>query len=196
MIADITRQGLFCNVLHRGQRLARADAAGRAADDGGRRIEIVEGDEGRADLGAEMCDRTDRHHLVVRTADIEVQQIVGLQPELRLGLHIDLEYLAEFVELVDVGRSEVGRQHRKDIPDRDPQSLRPISIHRHRDVGPAGAERRQDVLQLGIAFGLFDELLREDIQLLVVKASAQQFELHLQAAGIADALDRRRRHDK
>jgi len=39
-------------------------------------------------------------------------------------------------------------------------------------------------------------LLREDIQLLVVEAPAQQFELHLQAAGIADALNRGRRHDK
>src|SRR5215469_13135054 len=57
---------------------------------------------------------------------------------------------------------------------------------------PAWAERRQDVLQLGIGCRRFDELLRILAELLIIEAAAQQLELHLKAAGIADALDWRR----
>ncbi len=45
----------------------------------------------------------ERNHLVVLAAHIEVQKVVRLEPELRIGLCVDLEYLTEFVELIDVG---------------------------------------------------------------------------------------------
>jgi hypothetical protein len=35
--------------------------------------------------------------------DRKIQQIIRLQPELRVGLHINLKYLTEFIELIDVG---------------------------------------------------------------------------------------------
>src|SRR5215475_8387462 len=60
---------------------------------------------------------------------------------------------------------------------------------------PARAERRQNVLQLGIGCRRFDELLRNLAELLIIEAAAQQLELHLKAAGITDALDRWWRHD-
>src|SRR6516165_7384581 len=60
----------------------------------------------------------------------------------------------------------------------------------------AWAKRRQNVLQLGIGIGSFDDLLRDLVELLIIEAAAQHLELHLNAAGIADTLDRRRRHDE
>ncbi len=45
----------------------------------------------------------------------------------------------------------------------------------------------------GVFAGLTDDLLCEVLELLIVEAAAQQLQLHLEATGIADALDRRRR---
>ncbi len=61
----------------------------------------------------------------------------------------------------------------------------------------AGTERREDPLHRRVGSGLFEELLGDFSQLLIIETAAQQFELHLQAAGIADALDwRRRNHEQ
>jgi hypothetical protein len=134
--------------------------------------------------------------LVVLAAHIQVQQIIRLQPELRIRLHIDLQRQTEFVELVDVGRPQIGCQRREHVPDRDAQRLGSRPVHRHRDMRRARPECRKDVLQLGIAVGLFDDLLGDITELSIVKAAAQQLDLHLQAAGIADPLDRWRRQYK
>src|SRR5215831_6231940 len=66
LIADIARQGSLRDVFHCRQRLAGADALSGSADDRRRWVEIVERDERRPDLLAEMRDRADRHHLVIR----------------------------------------------------------------------------------------------------------------------------------
>src|SRR4029077_815490 len=68
------------------------------------------------------------------------------------------------------------------------------TVHRHRDLWRAWAERRQYVLQPGIAIGLLDDLVGELAQPLKIKAAAKQLHLHLQPAGITDALDGGRRH--
>src|SRR6516225_8860120 len=52
------------------------------------------------------------------------------------------------------------------------------------------------MFQLRIGCGLFDKLLSDDVELVIIEAAAQHHELHLNAAGIADALDRWRRHDE
>ena len=61
-----------------------------------------------------------------------------MQPILRIGLRIDLERLAEFVELVDVGRAEIGAQRREDIADRDLQRLRAVAVDRDATCGADG----------------------------------------------------------
>ncbi len=42
-----------------------------------------------------------------------VLDVLELQPGLRVALHVDLEHAAEFVELVDVARSEIARRARR-----------------------------------------------------------------------------------
>src|SRR5271156_1586135 len=61
---------------------------------------------------------------------------------------------------------------------------------------PAGAERCQDMLQPRIGLRLANDLLADGGQLLIVEAAPQQFELHLQAARVADPLDWRWRDDE
>ena len=85
-----------------------------------------------------------RHHIVVLAAHIEVEQIVGLQAELRIGLRIDLQRETEFVELIDVGRADIGGQGREDVADRNPQGLRSVAIDRKADVRRARAKGRED----------------------------------------------------
>ena len=140
-----------------------------------------------------MRNRADRHHLVVLAAHIKIEQIVRLQAGPRLGLHIDLQRKPELVELVDVSRSEIGAQCGEDVADRDAQRLRPVAIHGHGDVRSAGTESRQDVLQPFVGIGFLDDLVGDLAEPSIVEAPAQQLHLHLQSAGIADALDRRRR---
>ena len=55
--------------------------------------------------------------------------------------------MTEFVELIDIGRADIGRQRGKDIADRDPQGFRLVSIDGHRDVRRVGTECGQDALQ-------------------------------------------------
>src|SRR5271165_626266 len=52
------------------------------------------------------------------------------------------------------------------------------------------------MFQLRIGCGLFDQLLSDDVELMIIEATAKQHELHLKAAGVADALDRRRWQDE
>src|ERR1700730_2911415 len=141
-----------------------------------------------------MSQRAERNHLVVLAAHIEIQEIVRLQSKLRVGLHIDLKYLPEFVELIDVGRTQKRGQGREHIPDRYAKGLGPVAVHRHRHLWRARAECRQHVLQLGIIIGLLDDLIGEFAQPLKVIAAAEQLYLHLQPASITDALDGRWRH--
>src|SRR5258708_15264595 len=89
------------------------------------------------------------------------RSIIRLQAELRVGLRIDLERETELVELVDVSGAEIGRQSRKHVADRDAQGFRPVAVHGHRDMRGTRPEGCQHVLQLGIAVGLFDDLLSE-----------------------------------
>ena len=53
-------------------------------------------------------------------------------PEPRVGLSIDLEYPAEFIEMRDVGGAQIGRQGREHLIDRHVQRLRFDAI----DVDP------------------------------------------------------------
>ena len=56
---------------------------------------------------------------------VKILDVARPQPELRIGLHIDLEHAAEFVELLDIGRAEIGRKRREHLIDRDVQRSPP-----------------------------------------------------------------------
>ena len=120
----------------------------------------------------------------------------GRRRKLELGLRINLEGLTELIELIDVGGSEIGRQRGKHFADRDAQRLGARAIDRYRHMRRARTKRRQDALQLRIALRALDKLLRDVVQLGVVEAAAEQFELHLKPAGVADTLDRGRWNHK
>ena len=111
---------------------------------------------------------------------------------LRIRLHIDLEGAAELVELIDVARSDIAGEHVEHIADRDVQRLRLHPVDHHAHLRHAGAERRIEPLQPGLRVAVPHDGLGDGLQLGVIEAAVAQLDLHGEAAGVADALDRRR----
>src|SRR5271166_3945534 len=145
---------------------------------------------------AEIGDRADRHHLLILVAHIKIENVLRIQPELRIGLGIDLVRLAEFVELVDVGRTKIGAQCREDVANRDFQGFGAVAIDSDGDLRRRQLKRRKRTLYRRIGGGEFEDLPRQFIELRIIEAAAKQLDLHLEAARLADALDWRRHQHK
>ncbi len=116
------------------------------------------------------------------------------QPKLRIRLRIDLEGAAELVELVDVGGAHVRGQRRKNLVGRDVQylGLDPVYfdiVLRHRRT-----EWRADALQRALRLPIGDHRIDNGLQFAEIRIAVAQLDLHGKAGGVADALDRRRRH--
>ena len=115
------------------------------------------------------------------------------QAELRVRLRIDLEGAAELVELVDEGRTHVGRQRREDLVGRDMQRLGLDPVHLDVELRHHRAERRTDPLQRALRRRIGDDRAGDRLQLAEVGIAVAELDLHRKAGGVADALDRRRR---
>ena len=165
----------------------------RQADDGRGRIEIVEADQRRADRRRDLRDRAERDHVALAVAHHQVLDVARRQAELRIRLRIDLEGAAELVELVDVGRAQVGRQRREDLVGRDVQGLGLDPVHLDVELRHHRAERRTDALQRALRLRIGDDGAGDRLQLAEVGIAVAQLDLHGEAGGVADALDRRRR---
>jgi hypothetical protein len=113
-----------------------------------------------------------------------------------IGLGIDLEGAAEPVELVDVGRAEIGLERLEDVAQGHPERLGLDPVDRHRQLRRAGAERAHDPLDPGLRAALLGYGLAHVLQLDEVEAVILELDLHLGPGGIADALDRRRHEDE
>ena len=61
-------------------------------------------------------------------------------PEAGLGLHIDLEHLAELVELGDVARAEIVLERAEHLPDGDTELLGLVAIDVEIDLRRRRAE--------------------------------------------------------
>ena len=72
---------------------------------------------------------------------------LGARAVVRQRLRIDLEHVTEFVELGDVGRSDIGRQGGKDVADRDAERLRLDAVDVDVELRGAGPEGGGQPLQ-------------------------------------------------
>ena len=192
LVPGAARQGLVGDLLHQAHGLAGAEARRRPADDARRRIQVVEADQRRPDHRTYLHQRAQRHHLVVLASHIEILDVVRQQPVFRVRLHVNLERAAELVELIDVARPDIAGERIEYVADRNMQRLCLHPIDRHAKLRNRGAERGIQPLQPGLGVPVMHYRPGERLQLGIVKASVAQFDLHGEAAGIADALDRRR----
>ena len=127
---------------------ARAEAGGRLAGDRGRRVEVVAGDDLRAEPTSRpwrACRAAPSAPCRLRTSSRRMSS--GSEAELLVGLDADLVGPAELVEVVDVGRAEGRLQRAEDVVERDVEALGLHAVDVDVDLRHAGAEGGLDARQ-------------------------------------------------
>ena len=134
-------QRLGRHLLHRCDRLARAEPGRRAAEHLGRREHV----EALDDLGpghlAHRHERRQRDQLARAAADVHVADVVGPRPELRIRLQVHAEDAPVTVEVVDVERAEGALQRVEHVGDVHAEQLRLLAV-RDRRASAARSPRR------------------------------------------------------
>ena len=126
----------------------------------------------------------------------KVVDVARAQPKRRIGLRVDLEHAAEFVELLDIGGAEIGRERREHLIDRNVHGLRLGAIDIDAHLRRSGPEGGRHVLQRALRLRVADDGVGDALQLGEIRAAVAQLDLHGETAGIADALNRRRREQQ
>ena len=106
-IAEFIRQRVAQDSLHCGAGLAGGVPRRRLAVDVGGEIDVVVRDAIRPGREADRCDRSERDHVAVGVACLELGDILGMRTKARLGLCVDAEGSTETIEVVHVRRAEV-----------------------------------------------------------------------------------------
>src|SRR6185312_2547226 len=145
------------------------------------------------------CDRqngSERDHVAVLVANLWIEDVARVHAKARLRLHVDLEDAAELIELVDVARAEITRERREHLVGGQQQRLHLLAVESELVLRRAGTERRRDTLNARLRAGGPHHGIRRIPQLYEIETAVAQFDLHSEAAGIADALYRwRRQHE-
>ena len=89
----------------------------------------------------------ERNHVAGGVAGLQARDVLGVQPEARLGLRIHLVSAAEAVEVIDVQGAEIDLHGVEDVRKRDALGLRLLAIHlgvhlRHVDLVAAEQPRK------------------------------------------------------
>ena len=193
-VAESLGQDLGGDLLHRGERLARAVARGGPAVDLGRGVEVVVRHVDRPQGVADLAQRAERDAVSLAVQDVEVLDVLGLGPHAPLGLDHDLPDLAVEVEVVDVVAAEVGLEHGEEVGDRHVEAAGLGAVEVELELRHPGREGREDPGQLGPLAGLVLEPVDDPLQRLDALARAV-LDHQLEAAGLAQAADRRRLED-
>ena len=120
----------------------------------------------------------------------------GLVRDAPLGLDHDLPDLAVEVEVVDVVAAEVGLEHGEDVGDGHVEAPGLGAVEVEPELGHAGRERREDAGQLGPLAGLVQEPVDDRLPARSTPLPVAVLDHELEAAGLAQAADRRRLEDQ
>ncbi len=188
------RQHALEQAGHRGLGLPRAvPRRGSAVDLGGRKT-VVMHHLVRAVAAAHLEHRAERHHLAPVVARLQAGDLLRLQPERRLRLHVDLIGPSEAVEVVRVERSEIDLQGVEHVGQRDAVGLHPLAVHVDVDLRHADLEAGEQPGERGIALAGRRRGLDLFVQLLEPEPRAV-LHVQLEAADRAQSLHGRRRED-
>ena len=170
---------------------------GRLAGDRRRRIEVVAGDDLRPErLAGRSTSVPSGTMLALQVAHLEPPDVVGLEPELLVGLHAHLVGPAEQVEVIDIGRPERRLERAEDDVERDVQALRLDPVDVGVELGDAGPEGRVQRLEAGLGVAGLDHLIGELLELASSPTPPRSSSWSWKPPGDAQALDGRRREDE
>ncbi len=188
--AEAARQGPG-DALHLGDRVAAGIARFCRAADPHRRIVVVAHHLARADRPFGGGKRRERHHVASAVAHAEGQHVLGLHAAAIVGLHDHALHAPAIRKVVDVGRSEIGRDGVVDVLEGDTQRRRLLAVDDELDL----LRRRQpfdiDVLQhRALGSGREQEVL--GAHQLRVAALRPVLQAEAESARVPEVVDRRR----
>ncbi len=110
VVTSAPGQRLRPDLIHDVERLTRAEAGRRRADDRRCRIEVVEADQRRPRHFSNIDHSADWRHDAVARPHLEIADVVDRGALVRFRLSINLEDVAELVELRHIVRSDIARE--------------------------------------------------------------------------------------
>ena len=110
-------------------------------------------------MSRNVRDRADRHHLAAVVACLQIDNVVNVVAERRVGLRRHPVSPAEIVEVVDIGRAEIDLQGLEHPAGRDFEHLGAHPVDIGVDLGRARIEQREDADEARGLIGGGDEVL-------------------------------------
>ena len=146
------------------------------------------------ELGARLRgdghERAERDHVARgRAADVDLADVVGLAPEVRLRLHVHAKEAAEPVEVVHVAAAQAGGERLEGLVDGDAELARLLAVELHLDLGIARIERGEEVADLRPLARRLLELAAQLAETVDAQAAAPVLEEEVEAGGGAEARD-------
>ena len=190
LVAEALGQRGVGEVLHGGDRLARAPAGRRPAIEGHAAIVVVADDGLRPQRQPRLGEGAQRHHLSLPVADMDAVDVVDLGPVGGLGLDVDLPGAAEQIEVVDVEAAENGLERVEHVADADAQGLHLVAVDVEIELGRVGGVGGEHCPEGRVLVGGEDEPASGCGELGRI-AAPKILELVLEAAAGAEPDDRR-----
>ena len=176
--------------LERGERLAGGEAGRGRAGDLHRAEQVEAGRDLGAGGGRDGQQRGERDHGPRGLAPhVDLADVLGPPPVVRLRLHVHAVEAPEAVEVVDVGGAHGGGHRREDVVDRHPEAPCLLAVEVDLHLRVARIERGEEAGELGALAGRGEELARLRAQLLHRERAAPVLEQHLESRGRAEPRD-------
>ncbi len=148
LVAEAIRQRLGRQLFHRGDGVAGGHARRRFTLQFRSREQVVADHARRAGIVGQGRHRTDRHHPARGRTDLQVGDVGQLVAIGGLGLGGHAEGAAQEVEVVDVGRAEVGAQGAEHGRGLDPHQQGLVAVDIGGDARRAGVVEAEHLLHL------------------------------------------------
>ncbi len=142
-----------------------------------------------------VVNDAERHRIAGGVPHAQLEDVLVVDAEAAVGLRRHAERAPEQIEVVDVGRSEIGLQRREHVRHVDAEHLRLDAIDVEIELRRRVLEHREHLLQARRLVGLGHHRADGLLQCRRSRAAAILHH-HAEAAGAADAAHRRRRHDE
>jgi hypothetical protein len=147
-------------------------------------IKVVASNRLRAHACFRGEQRRQRNSAAIAVADLQLAEPIGIIAECSIRLNANLIRSVEFVEVVDVNRSQIGLQRREHVVQMDSHPLGLDAVDVEINLRHAGTKRSGRTSDLRSLAGCIDECLRPLLEDIWPNPFAV-FHLHLKPAGHA-----------